>query len=241
MSRDPNALPADEAAEPDLTVEQVVAFLARHPQFLAENPDLLTQAALPGRALGDGVVDMQRYLLERLRGEIDNLRTCAVDLIETIRTNMANQTRTHNATFALLGSGTVDQLARTVAEQLPLILDLDVATICFEHPASPDPRLVGADLRRLPEGAVDRLVGADRRIRLIPTASDDGTVFGGGGALVRSAALARIGPGIALPHGMLALGSRVERAFHAGQGTDLVAFLARIVEWRLQELLSRPD
>ena len=86
--------------ELELTNEQVSNFLSNHPNFFQENPDTLQSIMIPSRWSGDGVADMQRFMLEQLRGEIDNIRDCAQDVIETSRTNMSVQTRTHTAVLA---------------------------------------------------------------------------------------------------------------------------------------------
>ena len=84
------------------------------------------------------------------------------------------------------------------------------------------------------------MIGAGERVQLVGEMNDDGTVFGAAAGLVRSAALARIRPNGAIPAGLFALGSRTEDAFHSGQGSELVQFLARVVENRLQRFLGPP-
>ena len=54
---------------------------------------MLDALAPPARWSGDGVVDMQQYLINRNRSEMDELRDCAQDVIETSRSNMSTQTR----------------------------------------------------------------------------------------------------------------------------------------------------
>ena len=59
--------------------------------------------------------------------------------------------------------------------------------------------------------------------------TDDGKIFGEGAGLVHSAALARLRPGRHMSTGMLALGAR-NSAFQPSQGTELISFLARVLE-----------
>jgi uncharacterized protein YigA (DUF484 family) len=213
-----------------LSDEAVAAYLRRNPDFLARRPDALDGQSAPARWSGDGVVDFQQYMLERLRGEMEELRTCASDLIETSRSNMSNQTRTHAAVLAMVGTADFAQTVRMVRDDLPLLLTVDAVTIGFEPAARPIAGLALPDVQRLPEGAVDGLLGAGQDVALLRQARDDGTVFGAAAGLVRSAALARIRPGAAVPVGLLALGTRGDAAFHPGQGTELVGFLALVVE-----------
>ena len=222
----------------EVTADQVTDYLRRHPDFFADHPGALEDLTLPTRWDGDRVVDMQQFALDHLRGEIDNLRSCAMDLIDTSRGNLSSQTRTHSAVLALIAAETFEQLMRVVSDQLPLLLDVDVATVGFEPAPSPLPGLVAIDVHSLPEGAVDRLAGKDQDVALHHEMADDGTVFAAGAGLVRSAALARLHPAAGRPVGLLALGSRGDGVFHTGQGTELVAFLARVLERCIERCLE---
>lgn len=230
----PAAADSPPAAVDDDTV---IAYLRDHRDFLVRHTDLLASLALPGRWGGedDGgqeggrVVDMQQFMLERLRGEIDNLRASALDLIDTSRRNLSIQNRTHAAALALLGAQDLAHMLRIVADDLPLLLDVDAVVIGFEPPAAPLSGLVLPDIRPLAAGTVDAILG-NVDVKLLRETSDDGTIFGSAAGLVRSAALARLMPSETVPIGLLALGSRGRGAFHSGQGTDLVGFLARVAE-----------
>jgi uncharacterized protein YigA (DUF484 family) len=212
----------------DLSAEQVVDYLARHPEFFEANAHLLSTMAAPGR-WSNGVVDIQKAMLDRRIEEIAELRNCAIEVIETSRNNMTVQTRTHAAVLALLTAITFDQLVRVVQEDLPLLLDVDVAVLAFEVGDRPLAELVSSETRYLKSGAVDEWIGEDKDVRLIRDVRDDGTLFGGAAGLVRSAALVRLRPGRTTPTGLLALGSR-GGTFHPGQGTELLQFLARALE-----------
>ena len=63
----------------------VVAFLLAHPDFLARHPDVVAGMIAPGRWSGDGVIDMQKFLIDRRSGEMDQLRDAAQDVIESGR------------------------------------------------------------------------------------------------------------------------------------------------------------
>jgi uncharacterized protein YigA (DUF484 family) len=257
MTQESEGIPADEAtvdkpsdASPEKTAEtatgtaagaavtddQVADYLRRHPDFLALRPELFGVMTPPARWSGESVVDMQRFMVETLRGELNGLRDTAHEVIETSRSNMAFQSRTHDAVLALLAAGNIQELVETVTDELPVLLDVDMAVIGFEPTASL--ALVCSDIATFDDGEVDRLIGVGRDVALIRAMVDDGTVFAGGAGLVRSAALARLRPEAALPTGLLALGLRREGAFHPGQGTELLRFLARVVERCLRRRLD---
>jgi uncharacterized protein YigA (DUF484 family) len=228
---------ADKAAETvDTTAEQVAEYLRLHPDFLALRPELFKVMTPPERWTGESVVDMQRFMVDTLRGELDGLRDTTHDVIETSRSNMAFQSRTHDAVLAVLAAGDLQELIETVSDELPVLLDVDMAVIGFEPTDSLG--VACSDIAGLDDGDVDRLIGVGRDVALIREMNDDGTVFAGGAGLVRSAALARLRPGGAAPTGLLALGLRREGAFHPGQGTELLRFLARVVERCLRRLLD---
>jgi hypothetical protein len=221
-----------------LTDEQVADYLRGHPDFFTQRSALLQAMTPPDRWTGDTVIDMQRYMVESLRGEIAGLRDCAHEVIETSRANLAIQTRTHAAVLALVAAPDMDHLIRAVTDDLPILLDVDVAVLSVE-PAAGLELMIGG-IGRLHGGDVDRFVGPGRDVALYQEMADDGTLFGAGAGLVRSAALARVRCGEDVPVGVLAFGSRRDSAFHPGQGTELLRFLAKVVEVCLVRLLPIP-
>ena len=102
-SGDP-AASSEERPEAPLTEADVLAFLRAHPDFLARHPDVIAEMSAPGRWSGNGIVDMQQFLIDRRGIEMDELRDAAQDVIETSRSNMSTQTRTHGAVLGLLAT-----------------------------------------------------------------------------------------------------------------------------------------
>ncbi len=211
---------------------QVEAFLRTHSDFLVRHPDLLLSLSPPSRwAENDGVLDMQVFMIDRLRDEVERVRGCAEHLIHTSRSNMSIQTRTHKAVLAILSADDMAELAEAVRDDLPTLLDVDVATLCFETPESPLPRLAAPGVLPLPNGMVAKMMGgSDRDCALTEEMPGDPALFGDGAGLVLSSAVVRLSPGGPCPEGVMALGSRHGRTFHAGQATELITFLARVVE-----------
>lgn len=220
----------ERAAAPGMADEaEVLAFLEANPDFLARHPDLVAGMDAPGRWSGDGVVDMQQFLLNRRAAEMDQLRDAAQDVIETSRTNMSVQTRTHGAVLSLLNARAWEDMMRCVGQDWPLLLGIDAVVMGFEAGERPNALIMSSDTRQLAPGFVDGLLGGNREVRLFKRIDDDGTVFGAAAGLVRSAAVARIHAGPDWPAGLLALGAR-DDAFRPGQGTELISFLSRVLE-----------
>jgi uncharacterized protein YigA (DUF484 family) len=224
----------------ELSGEQVSNFLSNNPNFFEENPDTLKSMEVPSRWSGDGVVDMQKFMLEQLRGEIDNLRDCTQDVIETSRTNMSVQTRTHTAVLALLSASNFNQLISVISEDFPLLLDIHVAKIGFEPANSPETEIQSDAVTRYLPGDVDQLTGPDQDVVLMKNVNDDGSLFSEEAVFVHSAALARLRPGLRTPTGLLALGAKGS-AFYPGQGTELIGFLARVLERCIDRCLTATD
>jgi hypothetical protein len=212
---------APPTAPPAVEEEQVVAWLKGHPDLLARRPELVARLVPPSRFGAEPVVDLQQVMIRRLTDELEQMKGCAEHLITTSRSNMSIQTRTHEAVLAVLAAGSMEGLARVVAEDLPTLLDIDVAIIGFEAAVAPDCCL------GLPIGLLERILGS-ADVLLRDAAPGQAAIFGAAAPLVSSFALARLTPP-ERPEGMLALGSRQERTFHAAQGTELLAFLAHVV------------
>lgn len=226
--------------KPDSTTEaQIEEFLQDRPDFFVTREDLLARMIPPTRWKGDGVVDLQKTMLDHLRGEMEDIKNGARDLIETSRSNMSSQARVHEAVLALMAVDGLVAGLRTICDEWPLILDVDVVAIGFEVPLDGHMEPPVRSVRLLEEGFVDDMIGVGRAIALIDEAVDDGTIFGEGAGLVHSAALARIGSDGKSPAGLLALGAR-NHAFQPGQGTELIGFLARVTEARIGQWLEKP-
>ena len=99
-----SAASSEERPEAPLAEADVLAFLRAHPDFLARHPDVIVEMSAPGRWSGNGIVDMQKFLIDRRGIEMDELRDAAQDVIETSRSNMSTQTRTHGAVLSRRGN-----------------------------------------------------------------------------------------------------------------------------------------
>ncbi|MEX0760658.1 MAG: DUF484 family protein [Tistlia sp.] len=253
--RDPAAEQKSAEARPSATGEplarqavdddQVAAYLRRHPDFLAERPDLLDVLSAPARpavaAAGPGVVDLQQAMVERLRHENEALRRSHEDLLLTLRSNQHAQSRTQQGALALLSARSFEHLIETVATDLTAILDLDAVTICVE-PAIDSPSEVRTrGVLRVAPGAVTALLGPGKTIRLEAELPGDPSLFGPTAGIVQSQALVRLQVSSATPPSLLALGSRQPGHFQPSQGTELLAFLGQVLESQLRAWLELPE
>ncbi len=224
----PPVPPRNSAAADGLPdAEQVAAFLRRHPNFLNERPDVLEAMTPPVvQHSGENVVDMQRFMIEKLRRDMHSLRHHQDNLVDATRTNMSSQERIHAAVLAMLEARTFDHLLEIVTQDFIGTLDVDFITLCFEaaDPTTHPGNIKG--LRILPLGMVEEMVGEGRTILLRAEVNGDTRLFGKQSNQIRSEALVRLRVSQDGPAGLLALASRADRRFYPGQGTELLGFLA---------------
>jgi uncharacterized protein YigA (DUF484 family) len=233
------------AKQPELAAADVAAFLRRHPDFLTNRPDLVAILTPPAREMGDGVVDLQRFMLERMRTDVARLKLVQRKLIATSRANLQNQSRVHGAVLAILAATTFEHLIAVVTEELTLLLDIDAVGLCVEATQgkrAPKHPVLTTGVQVLEAGAVDELLGSAHDVLLRSDVVGDPALFGAAAAgLVRSDALVRLRVSSAAPVGLLALGARKPGVFHPGQGTELLTFLAQVIEHSIRAWLDLPD
>ncbi len=224
----------------DLTDERVAAYLQDNPDFLSRNPDVLRMMAPPDRKFGDGVSDIQTAMIGQLRTEIARLNARQDEIILTSRANLNTQGRVHECVVALLAAKSFEQAMQIVTTDFAVMLDLDVVTLCIEAEEGAPSALRMSGLRMLAAGGVEATMGENKRVRLHSDAPADPEIFGGGATLVRSAAFIRLDISDYTPPALIAFGARRPGKFHAGQGTELLNFLGRVVEHDIRLWLSLP-
>jgi uncharacterized protein YigA (DUF484 family) len=229
-----------ERSKGRVTAAQVAEYLRQHPEFLIRHPDLLDLQIVPGRRKAAGVVDLQQFMVERLRRDVQKLKADQDDLLTNSRDNLSTQDRIHKAALALLDATSVAHFIEIIANDLAMLLDVDAVALCLETIDGKVAKLPVDGLRLLPAGTVDRLLGANRAALLRDDTVGDPEIFEAGAGLVRSDALIRLKIGKAVPPGMIAFGTRHPGYFDPGQGTELLHFLARIIEHCLRAWLELP-
>ncbi|MPY69709.1 MAG: DUF484 family protein [Alphaproteobacteria bacterium] len=210
--------------------EAVAAYLRRHPDFLNEHPDLIAALVPPDFDHGESVVDMQHFMLERLRGELAQAKTRERTLLSAAEGNANVQARVHLSVRKLLAARSFEHLIEIVTGELPEILELAATALCVEtaEPLPPGARDVGVVV--LKPGAIDRLLPAGRDIALKSDTPGDKAVFGSRAGSVRSVAMMRLRFGVGSPAGLFALGAAARDGFDERQGTELLSFLAHVIQ-----------
>ncbi len=218
---------ADQPVE--LREQDVIAYLRRNPRVLLNNPDLLS-AISPERTFETEsvVVDMQRFVVERLRRQVDDLKHSSESLVNTTRANMSLVERSMECTLALLYARDFAELNEILRDELPLHLGVDCVTIAFETDTLPGD--AGHAVRALEAGSVDYVMqGKVSRVR--SETEGEPALYGASADLIRSDALIRLEAGEGLPEGVFAVGCRTPGFFDADQGTELIAFLGHVTRY----------
>lgn len=227
-----------KAVVPAVTAEDVANYLRAHPDFLAENPQLLETLRAPSAHGGD-IVDLRQFMVERLRGEVGRLRDQQAELVDAARANMTNQERVHAAVLYLLDARSFEQFIHILTNDLALMLELDVVTLVIEASGPTTPSVQIAGVHVVETDSIDTLM-MGRSIALHADITGDPALYGPAAGLVRSEALVQLEISHDTPPGLLAFGSRDPHLFQDGQATDQIAFLARVIERCARAWLDLP-
>jgi uncharacterized protein YigA (DUF484 family) len=223
----------------EVGAQDVIAYLRQHPDFLERHPEALRLVQPPTRTTGDGVLDFQHFMLERLRRDVVRLEDEQKNLILTSRGNLASQCRVHKAVVAMLRALSFEHLLQIATTDLAVLIDVDVVTLGVESAASRMTRLPVHGIHLLRSGTVDALLGPSRDALLSSDIQADSALFGAAAGLVRSQALLRLSFSRSGPVGLMCIGTRRADTFHAGLGTELLTFLARALEITIAQWLER--
>lgn len=209
-----------------LDEKAVKSFLIENPDFLNENPELFTILTPPDRSSGDGVVDFQILMIEKLKKNLKDLNNNQGHLIDTSRNNLTTQVQVHEAVLNLLNSDSIDHIGHIVSQDWADMLHIDVIRICFEEGHGvPIPGL--KEVAALPKGSAKKHLGNNDIIQLRGDVEVSEDIFGPAKSLVKAEALIKIPATEHNPPGILAFGSRDADMFYPGQGTELLRFLGK--------------
>jgi hypothetical protein len=203
----------------------VAGFLRRHPDFLAEFPDLAMALNLP-RQQGSST-SLASYQLEVLRDKTRALTRRLQELISVAQENEQLMVRVHAFTLSLMRAGSLgDTLSRVVAT-LTEDFHTDFVRMALFDPVAG----FQADWLRIEPRESGELAPFGEFLRagepICGRLNHDklAFLFGMHGDKVRSAVLLPIGH-----RGMLAIGSHDPNRFHPGIGTIFLKLIADAVD-----------
>jgi uncharacterized protein YigA (DUF484 family) len=209
-----------------LTAMEVASYLRRHPEFLAEFPDIALALQMP-REQGP-TTSLASYQLEVLRDKNREINRRLHELIEIAAENEQLMVRVHSLTVALMRERTLGGSVRRVVAGLTEDFHTDLVRLVLFRGASAE--LPAADWLILASEGVKQLPAFAEFIKrgepLCGRLQEDklDALFGAHAGQVRSTVLMPI-DGI----GMLAIGSHDANRFHPGMGTVFLKLIAEAI------------
>lgn len=213
----------------NISEDQVIQWLKRHPRFLSENPQILDVLLPPTENTGRGIADFQAFMIKRLKDDKNEVIESARELVENSRHNMHNQQRINRAVLLLLEATNFEDFIRTITLDFAALLDVDIVSMIVETDGEVIPHVDIAGVRLVTPGTISLLL-SDNGVALEGATRGLDQLYGGGATLVKSQALLRLDIGHGTPPALLAFGSRDPNLFYPGQGTEMISFLGRVVE-----------
>jgi uncharacterized protein YigA (DUF484 family) len=198
-------------------------FLADNPEFLREDEGLLGELGLKVDA--GNVVDFGPAVLARVHAAHQREAMQRQQIEEVARANFSAQAQTHGAVVDLLDARNHADLAARVDEIARSRFGLAAGVIAVEGPER-----VPAGWTVLVEGQVDMILDGSHRLARMGHAPTALGLFGERAETIASMAMVRMAIWEPSRQGLLAFGSSDPEGFTPDMGSELVAFLARVVE-----------
>ena len=207
--------------EAPLEAAAVRRFLADNPDFLREDHGLLEELGL--KVAAGNVVDFGPAVLARVHAAHQREALQRQQLEEIARANFSAQAQIHGGVVDLLDARNHADLADRVDQLAQHRFGLAAGVIALEGERAP------AGWKLLVEGQMDMILGDHglARMGVLPTALG---LFDGRQGEIQSMALVRMAIWEPAKPALLAFGSRDPEGFTPDMGSELVAFLARVVE-----------
>ena len=226
--------------EQPLTADDVIAYLKANPKFLQKNPEVCDLLIPPKNGEGKNVADFQSFMIKRLKDDKEKVMESTQAIVDNARSNMNNQQRIHKVVLRLLEARNFEEFIHIITMDLSAMLDTDISVLVVESNGHDIPHITTNGIRVLPAGTIDKWMEG-QNVLLQSNISGIEAIYGGGATLVQSQALLRVDISMDTPPAILAFGSRDPEMFQDGQGTELIDFLARVVERAFRSWLNLPQ
>jgi uncharacterized protein YigA (DUF484 family) len=212
--------PKDAEGQPGLWPD-LRAWLKAHPEHLLGDHELLNEL---GIRPAENIVAFGPAALSRLEAAVKR-ETGARRAVEHVaRANFSAQAQTHVTVLDLLEARNHTDLATRLDQACQARFGLATAAICLEKPGA-----APFGWRLLEPGGVGRLLGEHGLQRLGPVEAE-GALFGARAPDVRSMALVRMALWNGARDAIVAFGSTDPEGFTPEMGSELIAFVTRVVE-----------
>ena len=199
-------------------------FLSDNPEFLTGDHGLLDELGLKVAVSGN-VIEFAPAAMARIHAAHQHEATQRQQVEATARANFSAQAQTHGAVVDLLDARNHSDLARRVDELAQQRFGLAAGVIALETESHRP-----AGWRMLVDSQVDMILGGSQRLARMGFAPTALGLFGERSDAIKSMAMVRMAIWEPSRQGLLAFGSADPEGFTEDMGTELVAFLARVVE-----------
>jgi len=226
------------AKTPKLEDREVYDFLTQNTDFLERYPDLLDDLISPTNLSGEGVIDFQMVLVEKLKADKLHFKELQKELIEATEFNEYNWTRIQAACLALLDAEDFEDLINIIAQDFPVILDVDTCCLVLEAYGNEIPAFKHPCLTIVKPGAIRDRLGKDGYACLQDNIYGDEDIYGCAAENVKSEALLRLDIAPKSHKGMIAFGSNDPDTFKPDQGIEQIAFLGQVLERFIRQFLK---
>lgn len=226
MKDDKAAQKRNRETEAGISAEDVVEYLAAHPDFFRRHEQALLDLELPHRA-GTAVSLVERQVSLLRERNIDSRQRLS-RLMETARDNDLLFSRTRRLVLGVLEADSLESCGRAVLDALRREFSIEHGTLHLLSGSSLTWPAGANVLDRASAGSVlNGLLGVGRPIVGPLRPQERAILFGAAGEDVQSAAVVPVGgaPSIAV----LAAGSSDPRRFHAEMGTMFLEFIGEVL------------
>ena len=238
--------PAPKAASPSVGIDALKAFLRANPNALERDRELVSLLTPPAYRRGHNVIDMQSFVIERLRGQTAEHEAREARMRQVLTSEALEERRIQKAALLIAGARSFESLISIITNDLAPTLGAAVVALNIERPdgASSGVELAaarnGGPIQLIRPGSVERFLGAGIDVRAASQPSADAPLFPRRKGPVRSLVAARLTFAPAAPSGLLAIGSKLSTQFDKSTGLHRYTFLARIIEHSVRVCLDLP-
>jgi len=241
----PEALQRSTGALASVGIDALKAFLRANPDALDEDRELLSLLTPPAHRRGHNVVDLQSFVIERLRAQAVEREAREDKIRQAIAADALDERRVQKAALAIFSARSFEMLISVITNDLAPILGATAVALNIERPAGASSGIElaavrgGGPIQLIAQGAVERLLGPGGDVKAGATFAD-APLFPRAKGLVRSFVAARLTFTTAAPPGLLAIGSKASARFSRNAVVHRYAFLARLVEASVKLWLDLP-
>jgi len=227
--------------------EQIVSYLKENPDFLKDNPDLFEVIAPPVLEHGGNVVDLQHHILGKLQSGLQNIKSQYEGLVLSSRDNMSTLHQVHEAVLSLIRAPDFEALLEVVVMDLPAVFNVDLVRLGLESEAAEFYENKFGEqesgIAFLERGLIDKVMSKGKSVILVADTAKQfiygfEQIFSDCAGIVESAALLRMRLPSSQRNVLLVFGVRIPNHFHDGQGTEMLLFLAQVLEHCLDQTLN---